>query len=91
MRRSTPLLRTRQGYRSGSLAVAIAPDGRLAVSGSDDRTPKPWDLQSGEVVATFPADQPVLRVAATVVLFDAGGNLHLLDPVEPLPSGEERA
>ena len=38
-------------YRSSERS-AVTPDQRWAISGSDDRTLKVWNLESGEVVAT---------------------------------------
>jgi len=35
------------------MGVAIAPDGRTVVSGSDDKTLKVWDLETGRCRATF--------------------------------------
>ena len=40
------LLRTFVGHEHGIHAVAMTPDGRYAISGSDDRTAKLWDLVS---------------------------------------------
>jgi WD40 repeat protein len=48
-----PLIRTLQGHTSGVRAVAVTPDGRRAVSGSDDHTLKVWDLERGEELATL--------------------------------------
>jgi WD40 repeat protein len=39
--------------------VAISADGRLAVSGSEDRTVKVWDLPSGDTIATFDTEGKV--------------------------------
>ncbi|MEX6775516.1 WD40 repeat domain-containing protein [Limnospira fusiformis] len=41
------------GHSNGVEAVAIAPDGFLAVSASWDNTLKLLDLETGEVLATF--------------------------------------
>ena len=40
---------------AGVKAVAVTPDGRRAVSGSDDRTLKVWDLEQGALLATWRA------------------------------------
>jgi hypothetical protein len=36
--------------KKGAMAVAFAPNGRLAVSGGDDRTVRLWDIESGEEI-----------------------------------------
>ncbi|MGL4498546.1 MAG: WD40 repeat domain-containing protein [Planktothrix sp.] len=36
------------------MAVEIAPDGKRAVSASDDKTLKLWDLETGTELATLP-------------------------------------
>ena len=41
------------GHSGGVSSVAIAPDGRTALSGSDDRTLKLWDLATGKELRTF--------------------------------------
>src|SRR5689334_3040732 len=48
-RRSTPL----EGHTSAVSALAVTPDGRRALSGSEDRTLRLWDLESGNEIATF--------------------------------------
>ena len=53
-RRDSPELeRTLTGHKGGVLAVAVTPDGRLAVSGSDDKTLKVWNLQTGQELITL--------------------------------------
>ena len=47
-------LRMFDGHSDWVRSVAIAPDGRTALSGSADCTSKLWDLASGKVLRTFP-------------------------------------
>ena len=67
-------------------AVAVTPDGRQAVSASQDQTLKVWDLVGGEIRATLVADHPVSSVAAVsdrlFVAGDADGTVHVLELVE---------
>jgi len=42
------VLQTLQGHRKNVRAVALFPDGRRAISASDDGTLKLWDLDLGE-------------------------------------------
>jgi WD40 repeat protein len=48
-----PLQRTYEGHRGEVYLVAIAPDGKTALSGSDDKTLKLWDLPSGKTLHTL--------------------------------------
>ena len=48
-----PLLRTLAGHADVVMAVAVTPDGRQAVSASQDRTLKVWDLASGAELRTL--------------------------------------
>lgn len=41
------------GHEFGVKSVAISPDGKWAVSGSDDKSVKIWDLETGECQATL--------------------------------------
>ena len=64
-------------------AMAITPDGQTLVSASGDHTLKVWDLASGQCLATFSADAPVVACAVTpdgngVVAGDASGGVHFL-------------
>ena len=43
-----PLIRTFEGHTNSVKAVAVTPDGKHAISGSDDNTLKVWDIESGE-------------------------------------------
>jgi WD40 repeat protein len=48
-----PLIRTFEGHEGRVLAVAVTPDARRAVSGSDDKTLRIWDLDSGQILRTL--------------------------------------
>lgn len=48
-----PLLRTLRGHKDGVTAVTLTGDGRYAVTGSEDKTLKVWDLPSGKPVHTL--------------------------------------
>jgi len=41
------------GHISGVISVAFSPDGKTALSGSDDNTLKWWDLSTGRVLKTL--------------------------------------
>jgi WD40 repeat protein len=49
----TGLLRILEGHKGMVNAVAVTPDGQVAVSASDDRTLKVWDLASGRELRTL--------------------------------------
>ncbi|MSV29537.1 MAG: TIR domain-containing protein, partial [Bryobacterales bacterium] len=49
----TPLLRTLEGHSDSVSCVAVTPDGRRAVSASEDTTLKVWDLESGRALRTL--------------------------------------
>ncbi|MDT9232115.1 WD40 repeat domain-containing protein, partial [Limnospira sp. PMC 1242.20] len=46
-------LATLSGHSNWVRGVAIAPDGKRAVSASDDKTLKLWDLETGTELATL--------------------------------------
>jgi WD40 repeat protein len=46
-------IRTLQGHSNGIKAVAVTPDGHRAVSGSDDKTLRLWDLETGQTIRTL--------------------------------------
>ncbi len=48
-----PLIGTLEGHRSRVKCVAITPNGKLAVSGSEDETLKVWDIKSGTELHTL--------------------------------------
>jgi WD40 repeat protein len=41
------------GHSSGVTSVAFAPDGKTALSGSQDKTLRLWDLASGREIRKF--------------------------------------
>ncbi|MEK9513087.1 hypothetical protein AAEJ74_15795 [Limnospira fusiformis PMC 851.14] len=72
------------GHSNGVEAVAIAPDGFLAVSASWDNTLKLLDLETGEVLATFIGESGAMKSCAiapdgvTVVAGDGSGRVYFL-------------
>jgi len=63
--------------------VAVSADCSRAVSGSEDRTVRVWDLDNGRQIATFTADAPVNACAVTpdgrtIVAGDQLGRVHFL-------------
>jgi WD40 repeat protein len=52
-RESEALVRTLDGHTGVVTGVAVTPDGRFAVSASDDKTLKVWDLGTGQAVRTL--------------------------------------
>ena len=46
-------LRTLKGHSAAVRSVALSADGRLAVSASDDKTLKVWDVESGRELRTL--------------------------------------
>lgn len=63
--------------------MALAPDGRRAVSASYDDTLKVWDLESGQVVACFSGDAAIRSCdlgmeGNLIVAGDAAGMVHFL-------------
>ena len=63
--------------------VAIARDGKTAISASLDNTLKIWDLFTGEEIASFSGDSgfnccAILADGVTVVAGDRSGRVHFL-------------
>ena len=58
------LVRTLSGHSGGVYTVAVTPDGRRAVSGSDDETLKVWDLESGAELTTLRGHSKLVRAVA---------------------------
>src|SRR6185436_12421331 len=53
MRESAALVRDLVGHMLAVNACAVTPDGRRAISASDDRTLRVWDIDSGRALATL--------------------------------------
>jgi WD40 repeat protein len=95
-----PLERTLASYTDRVNGVAVTPDGRRAVSASDDGTLKVWDLESGKELRTLPAGAPAQkrrghtdRVNGVAVTPDGRGAVSASDDgtlkVWDLESGKE--
>ncbi|MBI2567835.1 MAG: hypothetical protein HYV63_12460 [Candidatus Schekmanbacteria bacterium] len=51
--RPIPNIRTFEGHTDRVWLVALSPDGRLALSGSWDKTVKLWEVDTGRNIRTF--------------------------------------
>jgi WD40 repeat protein len=67
----TALIRTLAGHSRAVTAVAVSGDGRRAVSASDDRTLKAWDLETGRELRALEGHS----VAANAVAITPDGRL----------------
>ncbi len=64
--RESSLIRVLTGHRGEVNSVAVAPDGRHVVTGSDDKTAAVWDLQTGARIRVLSGHQGrVFAVAVT--------------------------
>jgi WD40 repeat protein len=59
-----PLLQTLEGHGNYISAVAISPDGKRGLSGSDDRTLKLWNLATGKTIHTLEGHRHYVRTVA---------------------------
>jgi WD40 repeat protein len=57
------LVRTLSGHSEAVLSVAYSPDSRRLASGSNDRTVKIWDAETGALIRTLRHSERVLSVA----------------------------
>jgi WD40 repeat protein len=76
-------LRVLAGHTDAVRAVAVAPDGVLALSGGRDRTARLWDVATGREVRSFAAAAEVNAVAFAPdggrVLWASGAGVRLAD------------
>ncbi|MBW4561527.1 MAG: hypothetical protein KME32_10310 [Mojavia pulchra JT2-VF2] len=56
-----PLVRTILGHSGSIYTVALTPDGKYIISGSDDKTIKVWNWQTGEEVRTLAGHDDYVR------------------------------
>ncbi len=81
----TRLVRSLKGHAGSVESVALAADGRLAVSASDDGTAKVWDLKLGRTILTYRGHtDAILTVAITsdariAVSGSRDGEIHVWD------------
>ena len=59
------------------------PDGKHIISGSGDKILRVWDIESGQILASFSGDAPLRACAIspdgrTIVAGDASGMVHFL-------------
>lgn len=76
--------RSLEGHTHWVRTVAVTPNGRWALSGSDDKTVKAWDLESSASWLLFWNDAPILSltrspVGHALVCGDAAGRVWLFD------------
>ncbi|MEP6524102.1 hypothetical protein NDA07_20355 [Microcoleus vaginatus DQ-U2] len=74
---------TLNGHTSSVNAVAVTADGKRAISGSDDKTIKVWDLTTGNVIASFTGESSIACCAiapdgVTIVAGDESGRVYFL-------------
>ncbi len=78
-----PLIRTVEGHTNRVNDVVVTPDGRRAISASDDRTLKVWDLETGNIIVNFSGDSTLVTCAVspngqTIVAGEDSGRVHFL-------------
>ncbi|MCP4582820.1 MAG: TIR domain-containing protein [candidate division Zixibacteria bacterium] len=84
-------IRTLSGHSGSVSAVAVTPDGRFAISGSDDETLKVWDITSGEELHTLSghSDRICTVISTSDGRFAISGSRDETLKVWDINSGEE--
>jgi WD40 repeat protein len=83
-------LRTLTGHSRTVNYVAVTPDGQRAISACWDDTIRMWELETGNVSATFTCDGAATCCAFSealdlIVAGDLGGHVHFLHLEKPRP------
>ena len=60
-------LQTFYGHSDAVWSIALAPNGRTLVSGSQDETIKIWDIETGKCLETWRSDRPYENMNITGV------------------------
>jgi WD40 repeat protein len=73
-----------EGHTSRVHAVALTPDGHLAISASKDCTLRVWELDNGREIAAFTGEAAILCCAVapnglTIIGGDESGHVHFLE------------
>jgi WD40 repeat protein len=66
-----PTLALQTGHSGWVECIAFSPDGRLAATGSEDKTARLWNVRTGEMLATLPGHTDFVEA----VLFSPDGRM----------------
>lgn len=75
-------IRTLEGHTGSVNAVSLTPDGRRAVSGSDDKTLRVWDVDTGQCLVIMALSGPIRTIAIKYPQIIVGldfGEVNFLD------------
>jgi WD domain, G-beta repeat len=80
-------LRRFEGHENAVTSVAVLADGRRALSASDDRTLRLWDLETGVALARLIFDAVTTTLALSpqqgrIVVGDGLGRIHVVELIE---------